>query len=200
MSIRRKLPIAGILALAAVLAASATTSAHEQRDVAGYSMVVGFIDEPVFTGQKSGLEFQVTQAEQPITGLEETLQAQAIYQGQTRDLALSARFGEDGWYESVFFPTAAGVYTFRIFGTINGTSIDETFTAGEETFSVVEDVQSGQFPVVLAPAAEVAADAERGAQVADQMPIALGLGSAGIVAGLTAIGIALARGRQHRSA
>jgi hypothetical protein len=47
----------------AALAAPAIVLAHEVRDVGEYQFVVGFIDEPVFAGQKSGLEFLVTVSE-----------------------------------------------------------------------------------------------------------------------------------------
>jgi hypothetical protein len=169
---------------------------HEQRDVAGHSFVVGFADEPVFTGQKSGLEFFVTLSEQPVEGLEQTLQAEVIYQDQRRDLPLSPRFGEPGWYESIFFPTAAGPYTFRIFGDLAGQQIDEEFTSGPETFSEVEEQTSGQFPVELAPPAELSEDARRGAEAADQVLLALALGGAGLVAGVIGIGLALAARRR----
>ena len=50
--------------LAAVLLALTARGAlaHEEREVGDYSFEVGFIDEPVFTGQKSGLEFFVSHA------------------------------------------------------------------------------------------------------------------------------------------
>lgn len=195
---RRRLLMAAALTTVASLLFTGSALAHEEREVAGYSMVVGMIQEPVFTGQKSGLELLVTRGDQPVTGLQDTLQAQATFQGQTRDLPLAGRFGEDGWYQSFFFPTAAGAYTFRIYGTIDGEAIDESFTAAAEGegFGEVREAQSGQFPVVLAPAAEVSADAQRGAQAADQMPLALGLSVLALIAGLAAIGLALARSRR----
>jgi hypothetical protein len=171
---------------------------HEQRDVAGYQIVVGFVDEPVFTGQKSGLEFSVTQNEEPVDGLEETLQAEVIYQDQRRALELSPRFGEPGWYESIFFPTAAGPYTFHISGDLAGEQIDESFTSGPDTFSEVEDQAGGQFPVQYPPAAEIADAAQRGADAAGQTTIALVLAVAALALGLVGTGLALA-GRTRRA-
>ena len=194
-TIRRAL-VAGAFVLLAMSMSVGSVAAHEQRVVGEYELVVGFIDEPVFTGQKSGLEFSVTRDEQPVTGLADTLDAEVIYGDATRELPLSPRFGQDGWYESVFFPTAAGTYTFRIFGTMEGQTIDESFTSGEETFSEVEEATGGQFPLVLPAQAELAADAERGAAAADQVGIAMALGAAGVIAGLIAIGLALALRRR----
>jgi hypothetical protein len=189
-------PVRAALAAAGgllVLALSVTAVlAHEQREVAGYSFVVGLVGEPVFTGQKSGLEFQVTQDEEPVEGLEETLEAEVIHQDQRRGLPLSPRFGEPGWYESIFFPTAAGPYTFHIFGEIAGQPIDESFTSGPETFSEVEEQAGGQFPLQLPPQTEVADAAQRGADAAGQATIALVLGAAGLVVGIAALGLALA--------
>ena len=184
----------------AVLAAALTTIvgtgavlAHETRDVGEHTVVVGFADEPVFTGQKSGLEFSVSRGEEPVEGLEETLSASVTFGDQTRDLEIEPRFGEPGWYQSVFFPTAAGPYTFRIVGEIEGEPFDESFTSGPDTFSEVQDVTGGQFPVQFPPTGDVARDAEAGANAANTSTIALVLGGAGLVAGLVALGLTLAR-------
>jgi hypothetical protein len=183
----------------AVLAASVSTVAlaHEHREVGEYSITVGFIDEPVFTGQKSGLEFEVAhhETEEPVEGLEETLQAEVSYQGQTRELPISPRFGVPGSYQSVFFPTAAGAYTFRIFGTIEGVAVDEEFTSGPDTFSEVSEVAGGQFPVAFPATGDVVRDAEAGAAASTTATIALVLGAAGLLAGLAALGLTLARRR-----
>lgn len=197
-AIRARRPIVGgLLLLTLGLLSAAPILAHGHRHVNGYEFTVGFMNEPVFTGQKSGLEFGVTdEADQPVMGLEETLQAEVIYAGQTRALPLEPAFGQDGWYESVFFPTAAGSYTFRIYGTLNGQQIDESFTSIEDDFSEVQEQTAGQFPTILPPAGDVAADAERGSSAADMMPIALALGVVGIVLGMIALGLALAGRRR----
>lgn len=187
---------------AAVLGAALTmivgtgaTLAHESRDVGDHTYVVGLIDEPVFTGQKSGLEFGAFHGEQPLEGLEGSLSASVTFGDQTRDLEIEPRFGEPGWYQSVFFPTAAGPYTFRIFGEIEGEPFDESFTSGPGTFSEVQDATGGQFPVQFPPTGDVVRDAEAGANAATTSTIALVLGGAGLIAGLVALGLTLARRR-----
>ena len=112
--IRRLSAIVAAFLLAALLVTPVL--AHEEREVDGYDIEVGFMNEPVFVGDKSGLEFFVNKDDQPVTGLEKTLKAEVIYGRRKRDLPIDARFGEDGAYESVFIPTAAGKYTFHIFG------------------------------------------------------------------------------------
>ena len=178
-----------------LIVGTGAASAHESRDVGEHTYVVGLIDEPVFTGQKSGLEFGAFHGEEPLEGLEETLSASVTFGDQTRDLVLEPRFGEPGWYESVFFPTAAGPYTFRIFGEVEGEPFDETFTSAPDTFSEVQDVTGGQFPVQFPATGDIVRDAEAGANAATTSTIALILGGAGLVAGLVALGLTLARQR-----
>lgn len=172
-----------------------TTLAHESRDIGDITMVVGFLDEPVYSGEKSGLDLRVTHAGEPVEGLEETLKAEVTFDGQTRDLPILATFGEPGAYRSVFFPTAAGPYTFHIFGEIDGEAIDESFTSGPDTFSEVQDVTGGQFPIVLPAAGDTARDAEAGAAAAGTATLALIVGGAGLLAGLVALGLGVARRR-----
>jgi hypothetical protein len=186
---------AAVLGAVLTMFVGAGALAHEERTVGDYGFVVGFIDEPVFTGQKSGLEFLVTQGDTPVEALEGSLQATVTFGQESRDLRLEPRFGEPGWYESVFFPTAAGPYTFRITGDIDGTAVDESFTSSPDGFSEVQDVTGGQFPVTLPAAGDTARDARDGAGAAGTATIALLLGGAGLLAGLVALGLTLARRR-----
>lgn len=143
-------------------------AAHESRTIGDgrYQIEAGFMDEPAFAGDKNGLKFLVTEAPPstsaeasheehedheagagtPVEGLEEPLKAEVIFEGQTLALPLRATFGEPGGYSSVFFPIEAGDYTFRIYGTIGDTDIDETFTSSPESFSSVADPAAFQFP------------------------------------------------------
>jgi hypothetical protein len=189
-----------LFAAAFVLLVSAPAAlGHEQRDVGAYGLVVGLIAEPVFVGQRSGLEFSVTRDDQPVEGLADVVQAEVINGDARRDLPLSARFGQPGWYQSYFFPTVAGKYTFHITGTMpDGTAIDETFTSAPGGFNEVQDAVAGQFPVRFPSTPELAAEARRGADAAGQLPIALGLGGIAVVLSLAALGLALA-GRARAS-
>lgn len=182
-------------AVLAMVAGITPASAHESREVGEFTFTVGFLDEPVYAGQKSGLDLRIARGDEPVEGAEEALQAEVVFQQQTRQLEIEPRFGEPGAYRSVFFPTAAGPYTFRISGELEGTTIDETFTSGPETFSEVQDTAGGQFPVVYPAVGDLARDAEAGAGAANTAVIALALGAAGLVAGMVAIGLALARRR-----
>jgi hypothetical protein len=186
---------AALGAVLTLLVGIGVASAHEQRDVGEYTFTVGFLEEPVFTGQKSGLDLRVARGDEPVEGLEETLQAEVSFSGQGRDLEISPVFGEPGAYRSVFFPTAAGPYSFHITGDIEGTAIDETFSSGPDTFGEVEDVAGGQFPIQYPATGDVARDAEAGANAATTATIGLVLGGAGLLVGLVALGLTIARRR-----
>jgi hypothetical protein len=192
----RHLGRAAVLVMALTMIVGVGTAfAHEQRDVGDYTFTVGFLDEPVYSGQKSGLDLRVARGDEPVEGLEETLTAEVIFDGQSRDLPISPVFGEPGAYRSVFFPTAAGPYTFHITGEIDGQAVDESFSSGPDTFSEVQDVVGGQFPVQFPSTGDIARDAEAGANAATTATIALVLGGAGVVIGLVALGLTFARRR-----
>ena len=183
-------------AIGLAIATVAPAAAHESREVGELTMVVGFIAEPVYVGNRSGLEFFVNRGDEPVEGLEETLQAEVRFGTDARELPLTARFGEPGAYQSYFIPTAAGPYTFRIFGTIDGAEIDESFTSSEEGFNEVQEVTSGQFPIRFPTQAELAAQAAQGAAAASQATLALVIGGVGVLAALVALGVTLARSRR----
>jgi hypothetical protein len=194
---RPPLAIGGALLLT-ILAAS-PAFAHEQRTVNGYTFAVGFIDEPVFVGDKSGLEFFVDKDNQPVAGLEKTLKATVAQGSATRTLPISADDNAAGRYFSAFIPTAAGRYTFRITGSLpDGSTMDQSFTSSPTGFNEVQEVASGEFPVQFPSTAELAAQAKAGNDAAGQVTIALGLGGLGVLLGLVALGVAFAgRSRAH---
>ena len=154
------------------------------------------LDEPVFAGQKSGLELRSrTRARSRSRASRRPSRPRSPSAARRATLEISPIFGEPGAYRSVFFPTAAGPYTFRIFGEVEGEPFDETFTAGPDTFGEVQDAAGGQFPVQYPPTGDVVSDAEAGAAAGTTATIALVLGAAGLLAGVAALGLSLARRR-----
>lgn len=145
-----RLLLAGSLAFVLLIALAMTASAHEHREVGDYELTVGFSVEPALINEPNGLSLAVQVGTEddgpPVEGLQETLEAEVTYAGETKPLELRARFGQPGSYIADVFPTAEGAYTFRIFGTIEGMEIDESFTSGPETFSEVESTDEIAFP------------------------------------------------------
>ena len=138
----------GALALAALVPlVSVSTSqafAHERQLYTigdqDYLIVIGSLNEPIFVDDKSGVDLRVLRADPnnpmnssaegaaPIEGLEETVQVELAAGNNTRVLQLEPAFGEPGAYEAPFYPTVATTISYRLFGTINNTPVDLTFT------------------------------------------------------------------------
>lgn len=130
----------------------------------------------------------------PVEGLEETLQAEIIFGAESRTLAIAPQWGEPGKYTAPILPTAAGDYTWRVFGTIDGTPVDVKLSSGPDTFGAVETKDAVAFPAaepdVAAVKAEVDTAARTASDAAGSARSALLAGIAGAVLG--ALGMATA--------
>jgi hypothetical protein len=143
--------------------------AHERREVGAYQLVVGFLTEPAFEGLKNGVDLRVLarETQQPVEGLERTLQVELTYvpSGAATVLRLRTIYREPGRYTADLIPTAPGHYRFRFFGTLAETPINETFDsrAGGGQFDDVDASADLQFPERL-PAMREMQSAVRGTQ------------------------------------
>jgi hypothetical protein len=131
--------VAGVLSLVPLIA-----SAHERQvfRIGGrvYTFVVGFLNEPVFAGDKSGLDLRIRLADpkapfnffspnvKPVEKLETSLKVEISAGGKKKVLGLEPAFRDPGVYRATFFPTAVTTYRFRLFGEMNGTPVDLAFT------------------------------------------------------------------------
>jgi hypothetical protein len=150
-----------------ILAVALPLAAHEDRETEDgkYTIDLGWRIEPAYTNLFNGPEFTVKpsgedghddsaghddneaeHADDGIAGLEETLQIEVSYGGQTKLLRLRPVPNSPGHYTADLIPTQPGDYTFRVFGTIEGVEIDETFSASDGEFSTVEPISDIQFP------------------------------------------------------
>ena len=142
------------LAVGATLAVvvTAPASAHETRAGGPVRFVVGWGDEPTYTGFKNSVQVTITEASgAPVTDLGDTLQVEVIKGTDKTTLPLVANFrvpgfGTPGDYRAWLTPTRPGSYTFRLTGTVRGQRVDESFTSSRTTFNDVEDVTSIAFP------------------------------------------------------
>lgn len=197
--------VAALIVLVVPLALPGAALAHERRTVGKYELVVGWMVEPAFAGEKNGLDLRVTNTEtqKPVEGLENTLKAEVIFGAQKREFELRAVFRDPGHYTADIVPTRQGDYRFRFFGTIEGTEVNETFDSADGKFNAVRSIQAVHFPETVPPASEVA----RTAAIADQKATAAQeaasggqmLAIAGVVLGAMGLlvgGLALARGRR----
>ena len=141
-----------LIAGALVGFSASPAAAHESRRVGDYEFVVGWYDEPAFANQKNGPEVTITarNGDPVVDGVD--LQVEIGFQGETMTAELEPAFvvgvfGEPGNYSTDLYPTRAGTWTFRIFGTVGGEQVNETFTSGPDTFSDIEDPGEVAFPV-----------------------------------------------------
>ncbi len=145
---RQSLLMFGTIAAAAILLLSLNSQialAHQRAlytiDGKDYLFVIGSLNEPVSVDDKTGVDFRCiwpnatdptnSQANgtQPITGLENSLKVEISAGDKNMTSGLEPAFGELGSYESkTFYPTIETTYSFRIFGDINGTNFDQTFS------------------------------------------------------------------------
>ncbi|KAB8144939.1 hypothetical protein F8S13_03660 [Chloroflexia bacterium SDU3-3] len=178
--------IAALAVLAGALLAPIampTASAHGHLKAGDYELVIGFLNEPAYQGEPNGLDLRVTneKTSQPVKNLEDTLKAELTYGGSKQEFAIHAQWGQDGAYTADVIPTKAGTYTWRIFGTIEGTPVDLSLTSGPETFGNVNAKATVAFP-----AAEPTSQ-----DLLDQVAQARAIGITGIAVGAIALIAAL---------
>lgn len=138
----------GLLLAVALMLLAGSAQAHEKRVVAEkYQIVVGFVNEPAYSGQMNGADIRVSENSNPVTGLEKTLRVKVMGNENegSLDLELKPAYKEQGKYSARFLPTRPGKYIFVIEGEINGTAINERFESGEK-FHDVEDSEAVRFP------------------------------------------------------
>ena len=161
-------PLGATLSLVAVLATVGATPAlaHEERVAGGVQFVVGWGDEPAYTGLKNSVEITVSEADgSPVTDLGDGLKVEVIKGSERVTLPLEANFGGSsgtpGTYRAWLTPTRPGSYTFHLIGSLRGQSVDESFTSSPTTFDEVEDVANIQFPTKDPSTGQLAARLDR---------------------------------------
>src|ERR671918_2173910 len=135
-------------------------SAHESRKVGPYEFVVGWSDEPTFTGAKNavGLNISDFQTEKPITEkLPVELEVEVIFEdASSGPLTMEPSFSDPSFFEAELAPTRPGEYTFHFTGTVGDLEVDEEFTSGPDTFGSPHELREIQFPVQDPNTAELA--------------------------------------------
>jgi hypothetical protein len=147
-----RLAVTGGVMLTMLVLLTGPAAAHEEREVGGYAMVVGFGQEPAYAGQPNSVILLLSRGGHPVTDLTDTLSVTVGFGDRSKDLSVEpffevGEFGTPGDYRAWFIPTRAGMYSFHFTGTIHGTKIDETFTSGPKTFDEVVNPSQEGFPV-----------------------------------------------------
>ena len=179
---RGLIPLICSLALAFILSATHTQSvlAHERVEVGDYVLIVGWQNEPVIVGERNAMLIQVTLNDEPVTGLEVSLDAEVHYAG--RELLGNLLLGDaPGVYLVEVYPTVRGQYELRLLGNIGDEDVD-LFIEPEEVLPAAVL----QFPEALPDTRELQTEIEN---LQAQLTTAYALAAVGI--GLGAVGIIL---------
>ena len=105
-----------------------------------YVFTVGSLNEPFVVDNTSGVDLRALQLAGPpaagsakqngtaVTGLEQTLKVELAAGDKKETLSFDPSDEAPGAYAANFIPTVQTTYSYRIFGTINQTPVDLTFT------------------------------------------------------------------------
>jgi hypothetical protein len=194
--------------------------AHERRTVGAFQFVVGWGDEPAYSGFKNSVQITVTEASggAAVTDIGDSLSVEVSKGADKAKLPLVANFrvgafGTPGDYRAWLTPTRPGSYSFRFTGTIRGQAVDETFTSSKTTFNDVEDVVSSEFPAKDPSTGELATRLDREVPRLDSAAtkakddagsartlavVGIAVGAAGLVAAVAALVVARRGGAAKR--
>ena len=107
---------------------------HTVDSVGEYRVEIGWMNEPVVSGETNAIEFFVSPLEHDlefedqifkngISGLKKTVKIQLVYKDESITLPLSPDHNISGKYYAFINPTVSGFYQANILGTIKDTSI-----------------------------------------------------------------------------
>jgi len=151
----------GALALATTgLLVAAPAFAHTEKDAGPYKLLLGWRDEPAYTGSLNAVQLFVHDASgKAIDDLGKKGLTVVVSTGtgatakSSSPLAFTGAFDPDsglgthGEFDAPILPTGAGTYTFHITGDINGTAVDVSAASSDTTFADVTDPTDIEFPV-----------------------------------------------------
>ena len=183
-----------LLAGLVFLLPAASASAHGHVMVGDYELEIGFRNEPALQDELNGLELAVqnTKTSGPVTGLEDTLQAEIIFGASSRVLKIEPVPDEDGAYTAAFIPSEVGDYTWHIFGKIEDTPVDVSMTSSPTTFDSVGPRGDLSFPGEEASLTELRLQVQRARETA---VVAIVVGGIGLLLGIISLVMAATRGR-----
>lgn len=139
--------LALVAGLFLALAIPGFARAAERRQVGPYELMVGWMVEPAIVGVPNGADLRVARSATgaAVSGLQSSLKVEVSFFGQKRTLELQPDGRAAGHYTAVFIPTRAGAYDLRVFGTIESTQVNESFSF-EKGLGKVETTEAQGFP------------------------------------------------------
>ncbi len=145
---RRVVTLAGLLVALFSPLSAGVAYAHGVTEVGDYEIEIGWHNEPAYVGEVNAVEFFVTNTatDEPVNGLEDSLQMELIFGASSRELPIVASDEEEGAYFSPVLLTEEGDYTVHLTGDIEGTAVDISMISGPGTFDTVETEDAIAFP------------------------------------------------------
>lgn len=135
------------LAIVLTVLCAASASPHERKEVGDYRLVIGWGDEPAFSGLKNAIEVDVADKSGRPVVENASLAVDVSFAGEHLMLPLRPVRSQPGKFRAVLLPTRAGTYSFHITGNVDKQTIDVTSTCGSGTFACIADIAEIQFPV-----------------------------------------------------
>ncbi|MBT8252288.1 MAG: hypothetical protein KJO99_05610 [Nitrosopumilus sp.] len=125
-------PFLGILGI--LMVSVYPVYAHTLDSVGNYRLEIGWMNEPVVSGETNGIELYVSPLKEDIpvedqsfhdgiAGLEKTLKMELVFQSEKITLPLSKDHDIPGKYYAFVDPTASGFYQANILGKIGDTIV-----------------------------------------------------------------------------
>lgn len=147
-----------------------TAQAHILKTFGGYSVALGWKNEPTYVGAANAVQVIVRDSGgKPVVDIPDgDLTVVVSVSGQSSAaLPLNNAFdadtglGIEGDYEASIDPTIPGDYTFHLSGKIHGVAVDETATSSDSTFDSVVDSSTVDFPTKLPSTADIVTRLDR---------------------------------------
>ncbi len=225
------LPSLVLVACLILLATAPSAWAHTHRVVTingqQVEFVIGWVNEPSYANEINFVDFWAHYINAtcpqgtvstvcPVYGLDQSLQVQVLLGGQSEVLQFSPNLSNDvpplfyGEYTAPLTPTVPGTISFRVFGNVNNTAVNETFTCGPTTFECVDPASEIQFPTQISSGSDLQTSLSNAqSQIANmqtqitnlqsQLQNAYLIGGVGIVVGVVGvvIGAVAMRGKRN---
>ena len=217
-----------------ILASAPSAWAHTHRvltiDGREVEFVVGWVIEPPYAGEVNAVDFWAhyvnatcpqgtVSTSCPMYGLDQSLRVEVTTGGQSQVVSFSPSLSNDvpplfyGEYTANLEPTVPGSYSFRIFGNVGETSVNETFTCGPTTFECVDPASEIQFPQPITSGSDLQTALSNAqsqildlqsqvTQIQSSLQTAYAVAFVGVAVGalsILAVAITRNRGRQSRS-
>jgi hypothetical protein len=187
--------LCGAALLALCLAGTQAIGAHERKTAGAIDLVIGWGDEPAFTGARNSVVVTLSDRNGPLK-VPATLSVEVTFGSERITLPLEAVAARPHEYQAWLVPTRAGTYTFHVTGKVGTQPIDVTSTCSDRTFHCVADATDIQFPAKDPTVAQLSDRLERGLPRADRASetaanatrlamLALALSAAGVAIAFT---------------